>query len=323
MNFKEDAWKRPRFVNLSKTSHPTRISRTALLFSFSFLLATSLSAQLATAQGSLLRIHAGMAAATSSSANLPDAPVAQQASASAPQQMPESEQQEHARAARELQQEEKQRILGLMPTFNVSMKQNAAPLSPAQKFQLFLKSSTDPWIFFLTGADAGISQAEDSFPGYGQGVEGYAKNFGASYADTFDGNFWGNAVLPVLLHEDPRYFRKGTGSFFSRFAYSASTTVWAKRDNGSWGPNYANVGGNIIGGAISNIYYPAADRGLELTFERAWTVTAEGIIGAELAEFWPDIAQHYRRGHAAKLARKAARRQQQQQQQAQPAPPQT
>jgi hypothetical protein len=306
MNFRDEAaWKRPRFVNLLKTTHPTRVSRpAALLFSFSFFFFTALPTPFAVAQSPMLAEAAG------SAANLPDAPGVQQAQAAPPQQTPETVQQQHVRAAHELKQEEKQRILGLVPTFNVSMQQNAAPLSPAQKFQLFFKSSTDPWIFFLTGADAGISQAEDSYPAYGQGVEGYAKNFGASYADTFDGNFWGNAVLPVLLHEDPRYFRKGTGSFLNRFAYSASTTVWAKRDNGKWGPNYANVGGNIIGGTISNLYYPAADRGVGLTFDRAWTVTAEGIIGAELAEFWPDILRHYKRGHAAKLARRAARKQQ-------------
>lgn len=250
---------------------------------------------------------------------LPDAPDAAQAQASSggaqqttasDSKAQETPEQRRARAQRELQQEEKQRLLGVMPMFNMTNQANAAPLSPSQKFNLFIKGSTDPWVFFLAGADAGISQAEDSFPEYGQGTVGYLKRFGASYADTFDGNLWGNAILPVLLKEDPRYFRKGTGSFVSRFLYSASTTVRAKRDNGKWGPNYANVAGNIIGGAISNLYYPASDRGVGLTFERAWTVTAEGIIGAEIIEFWPDIAHHYIRKHREKMERKAAQQQQ-------------
>jgi hypothetical protein len=128
-------------------------------------------------------------------------------------------------------------------------------------------------------------------------VNGYFQRFGTSYADTLDGNFWGNAVLPALLKEDPRYFRMGTGSFTRRFLYSASTTVWCRRDNGKWGPNYANVAGNFISGGISNLYYPSEEGGFEKTTIGALTVTAEGTFGAELIEFWPDIAHHFRKKH--------------------------
>ncbi len=206
----------------------------------------------------------------------------------------------------ELQREEHQRIMGVLPTFNVTDNKDAAPMTAKEKFQLFFKSTTDPWVFFLAAADAGISQAKGDFPEYGQGIEGYAKRFGASYTDTFDGNLWGNAILTSLLHEDPRYYRKGQGSFSSRFLWAASTTVWCKRDSGSWGPNYANVIGNFIGGAISNIYYPDSQRGVGLTLTRGATVTAEGTIGAELIEFWPDIERHYMRKRAEKAARKEA-----------------
>ena len=112
----------------------------------------------------------------------------------------------------------------------------------------------------LTAFGAGIDQAENSFPEYGQGVQGYAKRYGAAYTDYFTGNLLGNAVLAGLLKEDPRYFQKGTGSFSSRALWAARGTVWCKRDSGTWGPNYANVVGNLIGGAISNFYYPASDR---------------------------------------------------------------
>ncbi len=98
-----------------------------------------------------------------------------------------------------------------MATFNTTQNKNALPLSPSQKYRLFLKSVTDPWPFVLTGFVAGIDQANDSFAEYGQGMAGYARRYGASYADYFTGNFFGNAVLPSLLHEDPRYFQKGTG----------------------------------------------------------------------------------------------------------------
>jgi hypothetical protein len=201
---------------------------------------------------------------------------------------------QHDQAAEDLKKEEKQRILGIMPDFNMMNNADAPPLSPKQKFHLFWKSSTDPYVFFVSAFVAGYGQAQDSNPGYGQGVQGYFKRFGASYADTFDGNLWGNAILPVWWHEDPRYFRKGTGSGGSRMLHAALSTVWCRRDNGTWGPNYANVAGNFIGGAISNLYYPSENRGAGLVFSNGLTVTAEGAIGAQLVEFWPDILRHYR-----------------------------
>lgn len=230
----------------------------------------------------------------------------------------ETKEEQQQRAQQELEKEEKQRMLGVVPMFNVQSNGEAAPLSAKQKFQLMFKSSTDPYIFGLTAITAGISMAGADDPSYGEGVEGFAKYWGASYADTFDGNFWGNAVLPAWWHEDPRYFRMGKGNnFFKRAGYSAATTVWCKRDNGKWGPNYGNVAGNFIAGGISNLYYPANQRGLGETFLRGATVTYEGIVGAELAEFWPDIYQHYLNNYRKKKARKAAEAEKQKQQQQQ------
>ena len=205
----------------------------------------------------------------------------------------------------QLKQQEHQRVLGVMASFNTTSNRDALPLTPRQKFQLFFKSATDPWPFALSAVSAGIDQAENSFPEYGQGVEGYAKRFGADYADYFTGNFFGNAVLTSWWHEDPRYFQKGTGSFGRRFLWAASSTVWCRRDNGTWGPNYANVTGNLIGAAISNVYYPSSDRTVGETFERGFSVSAQGIVGAEVIEFWPDMVRHHRRKQAEKLARQA------------------
>ncbi len=190
--------------------------------------------------------------------------------------------------------------------FNVQSDKNAAPLTSKQKFQLFFKSSTDWYQFVITGIDGEISLLGKEYPSYGEGGEGFAKYWGAAYADTFDGNLWGNAILTSWWHEDPRYYRMGHGPFIKRAAYSAITTVWCRRDNGKWGPNYANVAGNFIGGAISNAYYPASDRGVELTFARGASVTYEGIVGAEIAEFWPDIAQRLFRKHLEKQQSGAA-----------------
>ena len=197
----------------------------------------------------------------------------------------------HEKAQQELKQEEKQRILGVVPNFNTSDIQNAAPLSSGQKFQLAFHLAFDPFQFVAAGMDAGISQAQNAFSGYGQGAQGYGKRFGAAYADQVSGVFWGNAVFPSLFHEDPRYFRKGTGSIKHRLLYAIATTFWTKNDNGSWGPNYANVLGNFAAGGLANLYYPDTDRGLRLTLQRAATVTAEGSIGAIFTEFWPDISR--------------------------------
>jgi hypothetical protein len=203
----------------------------------------------------------------------------------------------------QLKQQEHQRVFGVMAAFNTTRNKDAIPLTVGQKYQLFFKSATDPWPFVLTAFGAGIDQAENSFPQYGQGVEGYAKRWGAGYADYFTGNLLGNAVLTSLLKEDPRYFQKGTGSYTSRFLWAATATVWCKRDNGTWGPNYANVIGNLMGAAVSNVYYPENDRTVSGTLGRGFTVTAQAIIGSEVIEFWPDIARHHRRKQAEKLAK--------------------
>ena len=168
----------------------------------------------------------------------------------------------------QLQAQEKQRVFGVMATFNTTSNKDALPLSTAQKYQLFFKSASDPWPFLLSGFLSGIDQADNAFPEYGQGMQGYAKRFGASYTDYFTGNLLGNAVLASLMKEDPRYFQKGTGSYTVRALWAASGTVWCKRDNGTWGPNYANVLGNLMGAAVSNLYYPQADRTVGGTVSR-------------------------------------------------------
>jgi hypothetical protein len=207
------------------------------------------------------------------------------------------------KAEQQLHAQEKQRVFGVMATFNTTTNKDALPLSSGQKYQLFFKSATDPWPFLLAAFGAGIDQAENSFPEYGQGMQGYAKRFGAAYTDYFTGNLLGNAVLASVLKEDPRYFQKGKGSFSKRFLWAAASTVWCKRDNATWGPNYANVMGNLMGAAVSNLYYPESDRTVGGTLGRGFTVTAQAIIGSEVIEFWPDIVRHHNRKQAEKLAR--------------------
>jgi hypothetical protein len=221
-------------------------------------------------------------------------------------QAPETPEQRKARAAAELKAEESQRMLGILPAFNSVIGGKAEPMTPGQKFHLFFKGIFDPYQFAIVAVDTGLQEAEDSYPGYHHGIPGLLRNYGAAYADDFDGNLFGNAILPSLLHQDPRYFRLGHGTIKRRLWYSITTSVRTKGDDGKWEPNYSNVLGNFIGGAISNVYYPAANRGVELTIDHALTVTAEGSVGALLLEFYPDIAQHYKNRRAQKAAAAAA-----------------
>ena len=120
------------------------------------------------------------------------------------------------------------------------------------------------------GALRECSKRKTTFSGYGQGAQGYAKRYGAAFADVAIGTFLGSAVLPSLLKQDPRYFYKGTGSKTSRTLYAIANSVICKGDNGRWQVNYSNMLGNLAAGGISNLYYPAQNRnGAELTFENA------------------------------------------------------
>jgi len=173
-------------------------------------------------------------------------------------------------AEAEVKAEEKQRVLGFIPNFYVSYIPDAEPLTSKQKFELAWRSTIDPVTFLITAASAGIEQADGQFSGYGRGAQAYGKRFGAAYADTVTGTFIGSAILPSFLRQDPRYFYKGTGGTRSRFLYAIANSVICKGDNRRWQPNYSNIGGSLASGAISNTYYPAKDRGAQLTIENAF-----------------------------------------------------
>jgi hypothetical protein len=171
-------------------------------------------------------------------------------------------------AEEEIKIEEKQRVLGVLPNFYVSYIPNAAPLNSKQKFELAFRTVVDPFTFVFVGGAAGVEQAQNHFAGYGQGAQGYAKRFGAGYADMVSGTFIGGAILPSLLKQDPRYFYKGTGSKAARFLYAIANSVICKGDNKRWQVNYSNILGSLAAGGVSNLYYPAQDRnGAGLTLE--------------------------------------------------------
>jgi hypothetical protein len=201
-------------------------------------------------------------------------------------------------AQEEIKIEEKQRVLGVIPNFYVTYDPDAVPLNSKQKFGLAWKTIVDPFSLVLTGAIAGVEQAQNDFSGYGQGAQGYAKRYGAAYADFVTGTFIGSAILPSLLKQDPRYFYQGSGSKRSRILYALANSVICKGDNGHWQPNYSNILGNLAAGGISNLYYPARDReGAELTFETGLIgigVTAAANIFQEfvIRKFTPKAPKH-------------------------------
>jgi len=197
-------------------------------------------------------------------------------------------------ADEQLKAQKKQRVAGLLPSFNTSYNDQAVPLSGKQKIQLAFTSATDPFQFALAGVVGLVNQAQGDPYEYGGGLGGYGKRFGAAYADSFDGALIGNGILPALLHQDPRYFRRGYGSAKSRIFYAVSTSFICRHDgNNRREVNYSNLLGNLAAGGISNLYIPERERGVGSTFEGAALVTVEGGAGAILQEFWPDISRHF------------------------------
>jgi Carboxypeptidase regulatory-like domain len=189
-------------------------------------------------------------------------------------------------AEQQISAEVKQRIIGVLPNFYVSYIPNAAPLTRKQKFKLALKVTVDPVTFFTTSVTAGIEQWQGDFEGYGQGFGGYAKRYGATYGDRVSSTFFGAALLPSLLHQDPRYFYKGRGKVINRALYAISTVVICKGDNGHWQPNYSNVFGNLAAGGISSFYYPNSDKhDAQVTVDNILIGIGTGAIGTLFQEF--------------------------------------
>ncbi len=187
----------------------------------------------------------------------------------------------------QIKDQEKQRVLGLIPNFYVSYVHNAVPLTSKQKFELAWRTTVDPITFGVNGVIAGVQQARNDFSGYGQGAQGYAKRYGASYGDFVASTIIGSAILPSLLKQDPRYFYKGSGSRRSRILYAIANSVICKSDAGHWQANYSSILGSFAAGGISNLYYPTKDRnGAGLTLENGLIGIGESATINLLQEFF-------------------------------------
>jgi hypothetical protein len=187
-------------------------------------------------------------------------------------------------ATEQVKIEEKQRVFGIVPNFYVAYDPNTVPMTTKLKYKMAVRTATDVVSIGAAAFLAGVYQATDNI-GYVQGAKGYGQRFGAAYADGATDIIFGGAVLPSLLHQDPRYFYRGTGTAKSRALHALSSPFWCKNDNGTWGFNYSSIGGDLISGSLSNIYYPPADRGAGLVFKGVALTTAGRMANALAQEF--------------------------------------
>jgi hypothetical protein len=178
-------------------------------------------------------------------------------------------------AAEQIRAEEKQRLVGVFPNFYTSYVYDAAPLTAKQKFSLAARGTFDPVAMLGVGIAAGIEQATNAYSGYGQGPAGYSKRFAAKFLDGRSSDFLTHAVFPALLHQDPRYYYQGHGSVKSRIAHAVTSAFLARSDSGRTVFNSSYLLGDMCSGALSNLYYPKANRGANLVF----TNTAVGLAG--------------------------------------------
>ena len=198
-----------------------------------------------------------------------------------------------ALAQLEIKAEEKQRVLGFAPNFYESFVYDAVPLTAKQKYAFAFRDTFDPTRFFGAAVQAGIQQANGSFKGYGFGAAGYGKRYAAAYGDGLTSDILSHAVFPVIFHQDPRYFYQGTGSNRSRLIHAVSSAVVARSDSGRTIPNYSYLLGDIGSGALSNLYYPHADRGVGLVFTNAAIGIAGRAVQGIIEEFvFPRLTSH-------------------------------
>lgn len=188
-----------------------------------------------------------------------------------------------------------QRVLGVLPNYRTVEDTGVyQPITARQKFVIATKDTLDYPLMIVGLGFAGLGQITNQHPDFGQGAKGFAHRYGTSYADQFTGNYMTEGILPMLLREDPRYFRRGSGrgGVLSRTSYAASRIFITKTDRGRTTFNFAEVLGNGISAGIANAYYPR-ERGLSDNLARLSTQLATDAFSQVLKEFWPDIKRKY------------------------------
>ncbi len=187
-------------------------------------------------------------------------------------------------AAQQLKAEEHQRVLGFIPNIYVTYEPHPEPLTTKMKFHLAYKGLTHPTFFAFEALWAGVEQAADT-PNYRLGAQGYGERFGANLASGSSEALFGNAILPSLLHQDPRYFYRGSGTKGSRAWHAILAPFVCQGDNGKSQPNYSQWGGSLISASLSNTYYPGSNRGAGLVFRSFGTSMGLHVVLGLAQEF--------------------------------------
>jgi hypothetical protein len=194
---------------------------------------------------------------------------------------------------------ESKRLLGIIPNFRTSPTlQNYEPLTSREKFKIASQDAFDRGTVGLALLFGGDGQLTNSNRTFGQGALGFGRYVGSAYADFAIGDYMTEAVFPALLHQDPRYFRRGTGSGRSRLGYAMGQIFWTHRDSGGTQFNYSEILGNSAAVAISNAYY-ADSRTASNGISKLGTQVGVDMASNILKEFWPDLARKFSRKHAA------------------------
>jgi hypothetical protein len=181
------------------------------------------------------------------------------------------------------------RILWIIPNYRTYPADGQYhPLTTRQKFRIARQDSLDPGTFILAGFLSGVGQLSNQNPSFGQGAAGYARRYGTSYGDLLIGDYMTTAIFPSLLHQDPRYFRKGSGSAGSRLGHAVKQIFWTRKDSGGHTVNISELGGNAVAAGISNAYYPDY-RTASDTAQRYSVQIGLDVAGNILKEFWPDM----------------------------------
>jgi len=182
-------------------------------------------------------------------------------------------------------------IMGLVPNY-ATVNDPAHPFQSIpirEKFKLAAQDAFDPFSWVITGLYAGAAQWGNNYAQFGQGARGYAKRYGAAFADGAIGNYMTEAIMPSILHEDPRYFRLGTGTNWKRIGYALTRVLVTRTDAGGMRFDNSEIEGNLIAAAIANLYYPSNNRGIGNTLDK-FTVNVVSDAGFNvLKEFWPDM----------------------------------
>lgn len=188
-------------------------------------------------------------------------------------------------AEAQVEEQEKQRVFGVFQNFYTSYIWDAQPMSAKQKYRLAFRTIIDPTTFVVLAGVAGAEQYNGTYPGYGPGIAGYGKRYGAALADSVSGRIIGSAILASWFHQDPRYFYQGTGGIRSRSWHALTSAVVTRGDNGKLQPYYCHLLGNLAAGGIANAYHPESSRGVGLTFQTLGVTTGANAIGNLFREF--------------------------------------